>query len=158
MSVPQAVIAVLLTSKGRIALLRRSREVSHDHGLWHCVTGYLPHGMTPWAQALDELREEVGLEADRLMAMRVGPVLRLWGTSGDEWVVHTFACELESTDLTLNWEHDAQVWVDPGEVPGDNQVAWLVDVVDAFRSSDHVFAPPGSAGRHSPRKAAHGHQ
>lgn len=154
------VVAVVVTSRGRIALFRRSPQVSHDRGLWHCVTGYLPTGATPRAQALEELREEAGLDPARLTAMRSGPVLRLAGQDGLEWIVHTFSCDIESTSVTLNWEHDAHAWVDPGAVPGDGQVTWLGDVVSALRDTDQLVLRPSRTGRGlmTSRKAAHGHR
>lgn len=158
------VVAVLLTSGGRIKLLRRSDRVAHDRALWHCVTGYLPVGASPIAQAIDELHEETGLRPEDLTGLRVGPVLTLRGEVGDEWVVHTFTCEINAIDLTLNWEHDAQKWAHPAEVSSSDHVAWLADVVSAFPSAawpshwvhtDYTSIPPTVVGgaRTSQRKA-----
>ncbi len=146
---PREVVAVLVTRRGRIGLFRRSPSVSHDRGLWHCVTGYLPPGATARTQAIDELHEETGLSRADCADLRSGPVLSLTGSSGDTWLVHTFACEVVSEVLTLDWEHDAFQWVPPAGVPAPGQVAWLVDVVDALCTPLLAAATPRRHNVHS---------
>lgn len=146
---PRQVVAVVVTSVGRIALFRRSQEVSHDRGLWHCVTGYLPPGVAARAQAVEELHEETGLHREAFDGIRTGPVLTLAGQHEDTWLVHTFTCEIPSSGMRLNWEHDAMRWIAPGGVPAPGQVPWLVDVVDALR--EPALAPARPAGADLPR-------
>lgn len=62
----QAIVAVVLWHRGRLALFQRSFRVRHDTGLWHCVTGYLEPGSPPREQALEEIREEAGLTGSEL--------------------------------------------------------------------------------------------
>jgi 8-oxo-dGTP pyrophosphatase MutT (NUDIX family) len=127
-----AVVAVILTWRDRIAVLKRSAQVSSDSRRWHCITGFLERG-TPMGNAVRELQEETGLAAAQLTELRSGPVLSLLGEGDQWWTVHTFAAQTSSPRLTLNWEHDNYRWVarhELRELP--DQVPWLRDVVEAI--------------------------
>ena len=129
------VVAVVIWRRGRIALLERSAKVSHDAGLWHCVTGYLESDTLPEQQALSEVFEETGLVVADLQRFEKGPTLELLGTSGTLWTVHTFSGETKRKKLRLNWEHDKYRWASPRTVPGFDQVSWLSDVVRALEAA-----------------------
>ncbi|GAA0671805.1 hypothetical protein GCM10009535_59420 [Streptomyces thermocarboxydovorans] len=143
------VVAVVLTWHGRIGLFKRSRLVSHDAGLWHCVTGFAEDGCTPRVQALLELFEETGLLVAELTAFRTGPVLELGDDRGGFWKVHTFHAETERRRLQLNWEHDSYRWVRPRFlVRFDGQVPWLRHVLSAALAPEPIqlgHAHPGDA-------------
>lgn len=138
---PRVVVAVVLAWRGRIGLFKRSAEVAHDAGLWHCVTGYVDPGTPPRQQALLELFEETGLSVVDLSSWTDGPILEIAG-DGALWSVHTFSAITEKKRLNLNWEHDCYRWVRPSAVRGfDGQVLWLSTVLDAVASRR---APNGS--------------
>lgn len=138
-----ATVAVVLQRHDRIGLFKRSADVAHDAGLWHCVTGYLPPSASPLAQAVQELHEETGLAAADIDHLRVGPVLDLPGDDGAPWRVHTFAASTMTRRLTLNWEHDAYRWVKKRHVRGFTQVHWLSVVMDALETGDGTHVPDG---------------
>ncbi|MDQ8702521.1 NUDIX domain-containing protein [Streptomyces sp. LHD-70] len=130
---PGIVVAVVLTWRGRIGLFKRSRDVGHDAGHWHCITGHLDNGDSAHAQALLELFEETGIPAAELTDFRPGPVLELPDARGHCWRVHTFRAGTTRRKLRLNWEHDAYRWVRPQDVPRfDGQVPWLRNVLEAI--------------------------
>jgi ADP-ribose pyrophosphatase YjhB (NUDIX family) len=132
--VATVVVAVVLEWRGRIALFRRSQAVRHDRGLWHCVTGYVEHGVSPERQALDELFEETGLGIADLARLQAGGVLSLRDSSGQIWWVHTFRAVTVRRKLTLNWEHDAYRWTAVRKVARfDGQVDWLRQVIQASK-------------------------
>ena len=126
------VVAVLLTHRGRLCLLRRSDAVASDRGRWHCVTGYLPPGTVPQRQAELELAEETGLSRAKLASFDAGPALRLPDPRGGQWLVHLFCGETTGTELTLNWENDDFVWCAPAAWRALPIVDWLPDVVSAL--------------------------
>jgi len=143
----RTVVAVVVEWRGRIALLRRSGDVEHDRGRWHCVTGYLEDGASPEQQALVELHEETGLSVAALDSLDVGAVLHLTDGVGQTWRVHTFRAVTRRRRLTLDCEHDAQRWVQPSAVRRfGNRVSWLDDVVAAS-----VMAPRRTSGPSSDR-------
>lgn len=117
-------------------MLKRSAKVSHDAGLWHCVTGYLESDILPEQQARSELFEETGLVVADLQRFEKGPILELLGPSGTRWTVHTFSGETRRKKLHLNWEHDKYRWASARTVPGYDQVSWLSDVVRALEAAE----------------------
>jgi ADP-ribose pyrophosphatase YjhB (NUDIX family) len=128
-SMPNLVVAVVLTRGDNIGLLRRSSSVGSDQGLWHCVTGFVDAGNDVFAQARQELREETGLGLADIEALTAGDRLHLRGGDGIDWVVHTYSAAVRNDPIRLNWENDAFKWVGRDEVPGRGQVNWLPQVV-----------------------------
>ncbi|WP_427132309.1 NUDIX domain-containing protein [Pseudarthrobacter sp. S9] len=128
----QTVVAVVIEWRGKIALLKRSRDVHNDRGLWHCITGYLEPGASPKQQALQELIEETGLHAATLLDLRAGPDLVIISKDATPWLVHTFTAVTSQRRLKIDWEHDAYRWITPNKVKRFvNRVAWLDDVLHA---------------------------
>lgn len=126
------VVAVVLEWRGKIALLKRSHAVRSDPGLWHCITGFVEPGISPTQQALEELREETGLEAADLGEVMPGPVLTLGDEEGKPWTVHTFTAVTNRRRLDINWEHTAFRWTSPSRIRRySNRVSWLDGVLDA---------------------------
>lgn len=130
------VVAVVLRHNGKIALFKRSRRVAHDGGLWHCITGYVETGKSPSQQALDELREEAGLETASLTKLDAGPDLIMDDRRGQPWLVHTFVATTSQRRLRLDWEHDSYRWTSPCKVKRfTNRVSWLDRVLAVAASS-----------------------
>jgi hypothetical protein len=131
---PRVIVAVLLTHRGRLCLLRRSVMVGSDRGRWHCITGYLEAGVDPDRQALIELAEETDLWPEDLVAFEAGPVLELPDGRSGSWRVLVYRAETSHGRLTLNWEHDDACWVDWPSAAADGRelVAWLPQLVAAI--------------------------
>lgn len=125
------VVAVLLTHRGRVCLLRRSMAVTSDCGLWHCVTGFLPPGTNAVDQALTEVAEETGLTQTDLVSFERGPVLHIADPRGGTWTVHSYRAEVRSPDITLNWENDAARWITSERISGLPIVHWLPEITRA---------------------------
>lgn len=126
------VVAVILECRRHVLLLKRSLEVSHDQGKWHCVTGYVETDFLPVQQALHELYEETGLMLADLTGLDEGPVLTLPDARGRAWQVHTFRAQTLQRRLTTNWENTAYRWVLPRRLRRfDGRVSWLDDVLEA---------------------------
>ena len=136
-------VAVVVTWNGRVGLFKRSQAVAHDRGKWHCITGLVPQGHTPFEQALVELAEETGLSLGTVDCLVGGPVLELAHDEDDRvtWEVHTFVARVTHRRLELNWEHDTFRWVRPRDVPRfDGQVAWLREVLESV--AEHLPGRP----------------
>lgn len=133
-----AVVAVALQRRHRVALLKRSQLVTHDQGLWHCVTGYLEQNVQdPRLQAILELYEETGLAVSDIDELATGPVLEIQQRA-ITWKVHTFRAETRRRRLELNWEHDSYRWVPHLKVPRfAGRVGWLDEVLVASAASHH---------------------
>jgi ADP-ribose pyrophosphatase YjhB (NUDIX family) len=128
----RTVVAVVVEWREKIALLKRSQNLHHDRGRWHCVTGYVESGATPREQAFLELFEETGLARTDVLDLRPGAGLVLPDGTGQPWLVHTFTAVTSRRRLKLDWEHDAYRWTAPGKTPRfANRVSWLDPVLEA---------------------------
>ncbi|WP_284976736.1 NUDIX domain-containing protein [Arthrobacter sp. efr-133-TYG-104] len=135
------VVAVVVQWRSKIALFKRSQSLRHESGQWHCITGYMEPGRTPRQQAMDELREEAGLEASHISELRSGPKLLMTDGSGALWLVHTFTAVTSNRRLEIDWEHEAYRWTPPSKVKRfSNRVYWLDQVLEATGFHDQVSA------------------
>ncbi|MGF4041964.1 NUDIX domain-containing protein [Paenarthrobacter nitroguajacolicus] len=126
------VIAAVVQWRDKIALFRRSRNLGHDSGLWHCITGFMEAGATPEQQTLEELFEETGLEPKDLLRLLPGPDLVVADGLGNPWLIHTFTALTSRRRLKVNWENDAYRWTAPHKAKRfANRVVWLDNVLDA---------------------------
>lgn len=131
-STTRVVVAVVLQWRGKIAMMKRSQQLHHDGGKWHCITGYLEDGSTSRDQALEELSQETGLGLESLSELRAGPRLMINDERGYPWLVHTFAATTTQRRLSIDWEHDAYRWIKPEKVKRfSNRVVWLDAVLRA---------------------------
>ena len=131
---PEAVIevvAAVLTHRDRVGLFRRSRKVRGDAGRWHCITGFLPAAEDPQQQALNEIQEETGIDADQL-ERGCTAVLELEGADGTVWRVHAFHFSSRTETVTLNWEHDEACWRCLDQFDELPTVPWLAAVLEAL--------------------------
>lgn len=126
------VVAIVLEWRKSIALFRRSHHLDHDHGLWHCITGFVEQGSTPEQQALQELHEETGLADGAVLELENGPPIVLLDDLGEPWLVHTYRAVSAQRRLKINWEHDAYRWTKPSKSKRfSNRVSWLDAVLEA---------------------------
>ncbi|WP_397219757.1 NUDIX domain-containing protein [Nocardioides sp. AE5] len=123
-------VAVVLSWRDKVGLFKRSQLVDSDRGRWHCVTGHLDRGRSPFQQAVQELHEETGLGAASLEHLCARPALTLPDPRGGHWLVHTFHALTLQRRLSLNWEHDSYRWVSPKRLDRfDGKVPWLTEVL-----------------------------
>lgn len=123
------VVACVVTDGDLVCLVRRSEDVGHDRGRWHCVTGYVERGRSPLDTVQAELSEELGLEDDAIDELVAGPLLRLH-ENGTLWRVHVFAARTSQEMFRLNWENDAYVWTPPDHSLA-GCVSWLGKVYES---------------------------
>lgn len=128
----RAVVAILVLNEDHLCLVRRSRHVGSDVGLWHCVTGYLEPDTLPVAQGRCELAEELGVDDARLLGSTRFTL--------DGWTIHALAVEVPGREVTLNWEHDDYCWVPLDEAMDKPVVWWLAHVIDHLRDAMPVVA------------------
>ena len=123
------IVTCFLENGGEILLLRRSGEVSVYRGKWASVSGYIEEGVTPYEQALQELREEAGLDPEDIQLVKTGEVVEAVDEElGRKWVVHPFRFHLARREkITLDWEHTELRWIDPKDIGNYRTVPKLAE-------------------------------
>lgn len=126
------VVTCFLEWEGKILLVRRSRKVGSYQGRWSGISGYVEPGNTPYAQALEELREETGLEERDISLVKEGEVLPVMDEKmGKRWLVHSFRFRIgadAARKLTLNWENREMKWIAPSALSRHKTVPQLAAV------------------------------
>lgn len=125
------VVTSFLYYEGRICILRRSQKVGTYQGRWAGVSGYLED--EPLAQALTEIREEVGLsEEDVELLNRADPIEVIDVENDRNWLVHPFLFRIADPErIRMDWEHTELKWILPEEMSEFPTVPNLQKVFDA---------------------------
>lgn len=95
----------------RVLVLHRAPGYSRA-GAWEAVHGRIEPGESPGDAARRELREETGLEADRLYSVTVNPFFVQPGTVQ---LAVVFAAFVTSPKVRLGPEHDRAAWLAPAK-------------------------------------------
>ena len=122
----------IITSKGKILILKRSDDVGTYKGRWAGVSGYIEKGEIPDETALREVSEELNLGRDDIEFVRKGEVLY----ARDEallWVVHPFLFEAKKSDIKLDWEHIEYKWILPEDINDYITVPKLKETIESVR-------------------------
>ena len=112
------VVTCFLEHGAKIALLRRSGRVGTYRGRWAGVSGYIEEGNTPYQQALEEIKEEVGLSEEDVELVKEGEPLEIFDEElGRKWVVHPFRFRVKTAEkISIDWEHTELRWIDPNDI------------------------------------------
>lgn len=101
-------------------------------GRWGGVSGYLEGNETPYARALREIKEEVGLESEDIELITGGNIMRSQDITRSDltWMVHTYLFKVRHPDkIKLDWEHDEYRWVQPSQLATYQTVPRLKDAL-----------------------------
>lgn len=129
------VATAVLTSGGRVLLVRRSGRMGTMPGLWACVSGVVEGGEAAVDRALAEIREEVGMCAGDVALLRAGePLLVDDPAAGGRrpragWEIFPFLFEARTRRVRLNWENSEHAWVRRRSLGGYETVPRLGEVV-----------------------------
>jgi 8-oxo-dGTP diphosphatase len=123
------VVTCFLEHDGKIMILRRSQRVGTYRGRWAGVSGYIEEGISPSNQALTEIKEEAGLDADDVQLVREGqPLDVLDAELGRKWIVHPLRFNVLKPDkIRIDWEHIEVKWIAPGDIGGHETVPKLLE-------------------------------
>ena len=110
------VVTCFLMHGGKVLILRRSERVGSYRGRWAAVAGYMEK--EPYEQALQEIREEAGLEAEDVRLVAAGGTVEAADSQLDvTWIIHPFLFEIDDpAKVRLDWEHTECRWIEPAEI------------------------------------------
>ena len=112
------VVTCFMGRGGKISLLKRSQLVGSYRGRWAGISGYIEEGNTPYQQALEEIMEEVGLDAGDIELTKEGRPLEIVDEKmGRKWVVHPYRFRvIRPEKIKIDWEHTEMRWIDPADI------------------------------------------
>jgi 8-oxo-dGTP pyrophosphatase MutT (NUDIX family) len=127
------VVTCLLENNGEILILRRSERVGTYRGLWSGVSGYVEEDEDPFETAVKEIREEVGVELDRLRLIKRGDPVEFtdfYEGKRYDWVVYPFLFSVEDRGMVcLDWENVEYRWIMPRDILRYDTVPRLKEIV-----------------------------
>lgn len=102
----------------KILLLKRSQFVGSYRGRWAGVSGYVEEGNTAYQQALEEIKEETGLDEGDIELAKEGKPLEIVDQKMDrKWIVHPYRFLVMRADkVEIDWEHTEIRWIDPEDM------------------------------------------
>jgi uncharacterized protein len=107
------VVTCVLRNDGKFLVLKRSDKVSTNRQKWAGVSGFVETGEEPLETAYKEIAEETGVEEPQLV--RIGKLVTI-RSEGRIWRIHPFLFDVDSTNITLDWEHTECRWMTKGEM------------------------------------------
>jgi len=112
------VVTCFLEYDKKIPLLRRSERVGTYRGRWAGISGYIEEGNTPYQQALEEIKEEMGLDREDVKLIKEGQPLEVVDEQmGRKWVVYPFRFQvMEPGKIEMDWEHTELRWIAPEDI------------------------------------------
>ena len=121
------VVTCFIRYKDKVLLMKRSSNVHYYRGKWNTVAGHLDEVKLPEKKALDEVKEETGIQKRDIQTVkRATPFYLNDKRIGKRWLIFPVVAELhKKPKVRLNWEHTEYRWIRPGELKRFNYVEKL---------------------------------
>lgn len=105
------VMNCVVTYKGKMLLVQRSKELNFYPGYWTGISGFLDDTKGLHEKVREELREELGIAAKDILSITLAEVF-----DQDEpkykktWIVHPVLVRVKTDKISLDWEAKKFVW------------------------------------------------
>jgi 8-oxo-dGTP pyrophosphatase MutT (NUDIX family) len=130
---PKVATCLLTNDYGKLLILKRSNAVRTYKGLWGGVAGYIEENEEPYETAIKEIREEVGLEKDKISLIKqLDPIEFTDSYDGKvyDWKIFSFLFKIEKkSKIIIDWEHLEYRWIRPIEIEKYDTVPYLKEIV-----------------------------
>ena len=112
------VVTCFVKFQEKILLLKRSSKVRTYQGKWNTVAGYIDEAKPLREKALQELSEELGIDAEDIASFTFGEPFEFHDPATNKtWRVHPVLVEVKRlVEIKLDWEHDESRWILPEEI------------------------------------------
>jgi len=109
------VINCIVKHGEKILIVRRNPSMTFYPGVWNGISGFLDEpDKTIEEKVKEELREELSMPEENILSIKEGAVIEQEDPEYKKtWIVHPVLVEVESDELSLDWEADQYKWVDP---------------------------------------------
>jgi 8-oxo-dGTP pyrophosphatase MutT (NUDIX family) len=132
------VLNAVVVCRGKVLLLQRSCGMRSYPNYWCGISGYLDDDRSVEEKARQEMLEEAGMSADRILSMQRGIVLLQEAPDyGKSWLVVPVLVHVRDRHFRLDWESQAAGWFGMTEamrlplLPGfEAVIAQYPDVID----------------------------
>ena len=130
---PNVATCLLINDNGKLLILKRSNTVRTYKGLWGGVAGYIEENEEPFETAIKEIREEVGLEKDKIsLIKKLDPIefTDIYNGKVYDWKIFPFLFKIEKkSKIIIDWEHLEYRWIPPLEIKKYDTVPHLKEIV-----------------------------
>ncbi len=121
------VVTAVLKKGEKILIVKRGYRVNTFKGRWSGISGRMES--TPLESVLKEIREETGILEDEVKLLRKGNPILAEGENL-EFKVHPFLFEVNTENISLNWENTEYKWINPEEITEYKTVPKLEEVIE----------------------------
>jgi 8-oxo-dGTP pyrophosphatase MutT (NUDIX family) len=125
------IVTSFVTYNEKLLLLKRSDRVKSMKGLWGAVSGIIENGEEPLKRAKIEIYEEIGVKSDQIQLLKTGQEMAISSPQypNHQWIVSPFLFSMKHQMISLNWENELYVWIEPQEIHKYDTVPSLSQVL-----------------------------
>ena len=110
------VINCVARYNGKILIVQRSAGMKFYPEFWNGISGFLDDGRSVVQKARDELKEELGIEETKIVAIYEGEVFEQEESDYNKtWIVHPVLVDVKNDKITLDWEAQKYEWIEVAE-------------------------------------------
>lgn len=111
------VINCVVQFDGKILIVERSKGMRLYPEHWNGISGFLDDSRSLEEKVRDELGEELGLQPENILSIRVGEIFHQDAPEYKKtWIVHPILVEVNTNVITLDWEAERYEWIVPEEI------------------------------------------
>lgn len=105
------VINCVLYYKGKILIVRRSKNLNFYPGYWNGISGFLDDAKSLKCKVEEELKEELGINKKQIKKIEIGEIFHQKAPKYKKtWIVHPVLVKIKTDKLELNWEAGDYKW------------------------------------------------
>ena len=125
------IVTSFVTYNEKLLLLKRSDQVKSMKGLWGAVSGIIENGEEPLRRAKIEIYEEIGVKSNQIQLLKTGQEMAISSPQypNHQWMVFPFLFSMKHQMVSLNWENESYVWIEPQEIHKYDTVPSLSEVL-----------------------------
>lgn len=110
------VINCVLMHKGKILIVKRSKDLELYPGYWNGIGGFLDDKKSLEEKVREELYEELGIKKQGIISLRLGEIFDAEAPEYQKtFVVHPVFIEVKTSAISLDWEAEEYAWVTVSE-------------------------------------------
>ncbi|MBU7043080.1 MAG: NUDIX domain-containing protein [Theionarchaea archaeon] len=121
------VVTAVLKRGDKILIVKRGQRVNTFVGKWSCISGRMES--TPLESVLKEIQEETGIPPQQATLLKEGNPIIAEGEN-ITFKVYPFLFEVETENITLNWENVSYRWIEPHKIVNFSTVPQLKEVIE----------------------------